>query len=1030
LVLSKTTSKRPQSFDATIRNLFRQHFNRANTHLSTIAHGRNTTYWKEIQKARRLTPRADLEKLYHIVEENPYYPFPGMGTTFPFDSKQVVDSRLRHLTPLVLEREVEIQIARLNHHSKALISALESISNINDAIRSENWDASEKAISEHKVLFGSSMVILKKEFLSTLGLASLGGLSKRYRELSRPYTGSAYALMCRYIYDFADPAFDPTRASRYWINICIERSDQSWWVRVIESGLFLCPITKMHLADYLLRNNAVSLIDMLFCLWKANNVRPEWSELSRGWQSLDKNLVDLLNLKFDTFKSKIPSVYIKASSNITDKEVYRLAFMFDEYRNVAEWLSEIQVHSHSEILELLGFDFSWIKNRRLSNLVEDFRANFESTLLDIKSSNAIRIPFLSDEIQLDNFEFLFSLVVGGLLKSHNSELSDDALITLLSRSIDLQHAISSKTIEALKTTKVFMNSALLRFMISEVQYRKFRTGDNELERRLSFMEIFPSQDKAEILIFLENVAQRNSSLALQLAQLCTRRFLEKLFLLMSSVKDVLEVRIEICNWLTKNDKRDTGDFKEERDALSRELENLDARSDVDSTRVHVDEDSLREWFVDVNQASVSRYVQTVLAEGETANNESMLTYFNRSKKEGDVLESSTIGSDIILLEIFEQTLRAFSSDKSFGLDSYLSRRIRHGTLRGHLITPLDRAIRRFEDAKGENLSPGEQANLSKVHDRIISWRNSFLDKIDNVRRNVIQIKSEKTPHGLIQATWKIIANIAHLDAMVGRVRSRVVESAGMYDIFPDIYALCWDCIEPDLAQLRLFMAKEFLSDAQQGMRQTFDQLPYECQQFSRDIFLEMEEILAARVREICGWFIRPVFRRDSYSLRTLISTVFSTTRDLDENFKFTEHVSMISDITISRGSFEVFWDALFVLVGNAGRHGQKNGRIEVSAYLNEADEQLVEISVSSELNPDTAIADIERIRTAFSVSQTSDLDKAAVEEGFSGLRKLMGLLHRIRYPGVGMRADYDVDQTTITFHARLPSVILFRRSRG
>jgi hypothetical protein len=72
-------------------------------------------------------------------------------------------------------------------------------------------------------------------------------------------------------------------------------------------------------------------------------------------------------------------------------------------------------------------------------------------------------------------------------------------------------------------------------------------------------------------------------------------------------------------------------WREELEALERELGNLDARSDLDSTRVHVDEDSLREWFNETQKANVARYVQTAIAEGPDAAFESLVNYYSNQR---------------------------------------------------------------------------------------------------------------------------------------------------------------------------------------------------------------------------------------------------------------------------------------------------------------------------------------------------------------------------------------------------------------
>lgn len=197
-----------------------------------------------------------------------------------------------------------------------------------------------------------------------------------------------------------------------------------------------------------------------------------------------------------------------------------------------------------------------------------------------------------------------------------------------------------------------------------------------------------------IVNFIEEVSSWSVATAIFLARLCTRTFIERLYMIVSSLKDVIELRIAVLDWLIVNDAPHTVNYKQEIETLRTELANLDVRTDLDSTRVHVDEDALGDWFAATQRTLLTRYAQTVIAEGADSKRESILSFYTRLREEGDdpaeraFLLESQIGSDFLLLQIVENTLKAFVSDRLFGLDAYLSRRIRHGTLSGFLLTPL------------------------------------------------------------------------------------------------------------------------------------------------------------------------------------------------------------------------------------------------------------------------------------------------------------------------------------------------------
>ena len=147
-------------------------------------------------------------------------------------------------------------------------------------------------------------------------------------------------------------------------------------------------------------------------------------------------------------------------------------------------------------------------------------------------------------------------------------------------------------------------------------------------------------------------------------------------MVMTSIKDVLETRLEVCRWLISRNIESDDNLNEEYHAVERELANLDARSDLDSTRVHVDEESLREWFKVTHFSDVTRYIQNVVAEGPETTFVPLLSFdyekVKRGLSEEEIAEDTRVGSGFLLLAIFEFTLNAFAMDRSFGLDAYLS----------------------------------------------------------------------------------------------------------------------------------------------------------------------------------------------------------------------------------------------------------------------------------------------------------------------------------------------------------------------
>ncbi|CAO4135134.1 hypothetical protein [Methylorubrum extorquens] len=985
-------------------------------------------HWKEFQKIRASTDPSDYSDLYQIVENNKHYPFSGLGNSFPEDKARLPDSRLRSIDALPLRKELDIQFARILHHKDAVIRAVASIDGISRSLADGSFAETKTLIDQHRIEFGESLILAKKEFLLSLETGGPQRTRLLQTQLTSGFANTGWAVLINYVYDNVDPAFEVGNANRVWQRLAKRWGDRNSWILNIVVGDSLTVPRNTRLgAEYLLRMNALSLLDLTMVVWKMVCICPNDDVInSKTYHRFPIEFIKIVEYLSD-IRPRIPNAYSKRQSGFVDSEVYRTSFFFDEYRNVGCWRFEIN--------KLMTPDFD-SKPGSIIPLHLALAGSIESLTSDPDDDdNAFQrfsdwtSPVLPVGSQLKRSNFFLSLSVARVILE-NPDVNPSTLITLLSKAPECVDYVSIESARRLLDEPATLDHRLASFMVWDVLYKKDRNQDHELERRSAFMAMLEGKSHPDIVPFIESVYIWSPPTALTLVAACSRSFLEKLYLLMTSVQDVIESRLAICLWAEAKGIT-VGSMIEERKALERELANLDARSDLDSTRIHVDEEYLREWFVETQKPIVNRYIQTALSEGADRLSESILSYYLKQREstaEGvtEVLSETQVGADFILVRIFDQTLITFATDKNFGLDSYLSRRIRHGTLSGNIVTPIGRIVRKLNDAVVESDLPSSEAD--HVISRMAQWEANLGVELDRLRSSIIQIRTEQAPEGLIRATWKRTTNLTHLDAMVSRVKSRIIASNGEYDFFVDIHSLCWDCIEPDLANLRLHMTRVFLPIVVNSLREIFEENTTDTNRFLYPFFAQIENTLQARVQEICGWFIRPVFRRDEYDLLTLVNSSFSIIKDLDVDYEFNEVVKCGPDVSLNRGGFEVLGDVLFVLIGNAARHGQKDGDIIVEARPIGGTDNVLLIVESTVKDAEHFALSVSRAKAALSDSFINT-SNAAVQEGFSGLKKLRSLIYRLRSEEYHISLHVDESQLKFVFTATLPVFVTFKRER-
>ena len=641
---------------------------------------------------------SDYAAILEITEDNPAYPFPGLGNTFPKSERTIPNSGFQGLAAIEVSWELALQLARLNHHAPKLAGALGSLAQINAALTGHAFEEAEAIIAAHKEAYGLSFILVKKELLLALTQHGLAGLARRFKRLTGGHERTSWALLCHFVYDAMDPTFHPCLAMRAWLQgLAKWPAKREFFRRLIVDEILTQSESDLSLSSTLLRFSGVSLLDVAILLWRKRTVHPRDMRLQGAFTKLDASLKDLLVEKFSRLSIDIPHVYWRSRKSPTDVEVYRASFLFSEIASIAAWRCHINGLIFGDYFKAPGLEHEKM-HRQLDEAAATIAAAPGRCQNVIEDLAAWEKSFLHPGSRLDDQKFLTAAVVTqSLRKLAQGSGADPTEVSYLLASIEnLDLYTSVATLQKLLNTGFSHGSPLLCFILLEIIYRQVRTQDNELERRLAFMKLLNGGACTQIIDLFDEISLASTDTAILMARICTRPFLERLYLVMTSVKDVIETRLRICRWLLDHEVTVDDGLREECDALEREIANLDARSDLDSTRVHVDEESLREWFKLTQLVNVTRYIQTVLAEGPATDFGSLLDFYPGREKadsaDEDLTVETQIGSEFLLVDIVDATLTAFALDRTFGLDAYLSRRIRHGTLSGHLITPVTRIL--------------------------------------------------------------------------------------------------------------------------------------------------------------------------------------------------------------------------------------------------------------------------------------------------------------------------------------------------
>jgi len=178
------------------------------------------------------------------------------------------------------------------------------------------------------------------------------------------------------------------------------------------------------------------------------------------------------------------------------------------------------------------------------------------------------------------------------------------------------------------------------------------------------------------------------------------------FLALSTSRDVLEERVRILQWLTELDQQNAPLYATElREVLTR-LQVRQRMREIEQTKIYLDTEAVRRRAVAEIEDHYTRFVALLdltIAQHQglprkVAINRALAAELKRAYIDNPNRSVKTIDAIVIppseIVSLLEEMLARirddYVSNTNYGLDGYLSVRIRHGTLSGQLRSPVEK----------------------------------------------------------------------------------------------------------------------------------------------------------------------------------------------------------------------------------------------------------------------------------------------------------------------------------------------------
>lgn len=226
--------------------------------------------------------------------------------------------------------------------------------------------------------------------------------------------------------------------------------------------------------------------------------------------------------------------------------------------------------------------------------------------------------------------------------------------------------------------------------------------------------------------------------------------------------EVLQERSFICEELIKRDPCHATRYRDELDCLTKSLLIRMAKRKVESGKIDVDLEGIRQLlskescerynrYVDFQEGNITDLVLHFTDFGENSESENNRCFFTgKYAKQIDMLG-----------EIVRQIRDIFVADKKYGLDSCLSVRIRHGMLEGQLLSCFRRnnlftsksPDGAYEEDQFWYTGALEPAILEINNNAFSCFSAHVVDIIQTLKKDMLQIRTEeKNPNALFDFT--------------------------------------------------------------------------------------------------------------------------------------------------------------------------------------------------------------------------------------------------------------------------------------
>ncbi|MBO9477239.1 hypothetical protein J7382_06810 [Shimia sp. R11_0] len=430
--------------------------------------------------------------------------------------------------------------------------------------------------------------------------------------------------------------------------------------------------------------------------------------------------------------------------------------------------------------------------------------------------------------------------------------------------------------------------------------------------------------------------------------------------------------------------------------IVRSQEITNAIDKLKTGKIDCDEDKILGWARESLKGKFDRFrsfVDAGILPTTPGLAKELLVAIREGATSSPVFEVPSNEATAIVQEIVNELIAAYSFDPVYGLNSYLSLRVRHGTISGQLRRSwTEERLLTTADSNGQGYEFNEhwfeilrdkiavdQAAL--VAEALAEFSREFDLAIAMLTDEKIQILSKTKPEGVVSTGFADVIKLSFYDEAVG------------LDDFEDFLgafsSLFWSNLENTLEGTRKYLSTSFRDQ----LNELFDRVEQKISAITSatrtpplsDAIVRARLSTNQSIDEMLEWFrgSRPV-DSDPFPVQDLAQISLEIVKRLNPGFDPDLEISGETDFVAVSALF-TFTDVFFVLFDNAQKH---SGYLRPSISINvETDEdELLRIVVCSDCK------DVSRARSDVAKANemicSGEYTRGLSAEGGTGLAKL------------------------------------------